>query len=148
MPGEKQATDPLDLYRLDQHFPVTLLPTSRLQGNERGWGWLRVRRYSAFAWRLLHGPESSRRLVFYTKNFGVALVFISLKRRLYGQKGGFNPLILFEAHLPPANSFQGFVLRHMDGVVADTNTLAKEVKDNFPNLPVVGTRPGCQPAPL
>lgn len=123
MSCEPQATDPLDLYRLESKFPVRTVPTSLDQGcgNFR-WSlerlWVHVRE----GLRHLTATRQDEPLVLYTKNQASALALLVL-RGLTGSQAK----VIFEAHVPPKTPLGRFVLSRVDGIVANSLALGSEL---------------------
>ena len=123
MTGEPQATDPLDLYRLESRFPVRMVPTSLGQeSREYRWGlerlWVHVRE----GLRHLTATQQDGPLVLYTKNYAPALALLVL-RSLTGSQAK----VIFEAHVPPKTPLRRFVLSRADGIVANSLALGSEL---------------------
>ncbi len=120
--SEPRARRPLDLYRVRNEFPVRLVPVPVHQ-ESRSW-WIAINRFvvhlAITARRAFR--RSSRPLVVYEKSYAPALALALLRVLLPGR-----PLFVFEAHLPPSNRLQRFVLRHADLVVANTHALAADL---------------------
>jgi glycosyltransferase involved in cell wall biosynthesis len=113
--------NPLALYGVDPEFPVTLVPT-RLHQESPGWraGIARLVGYARLALRRSKDLEPSDALVCYTKNHLPALALLAVRRfrRI---------VVVFEAHVPPRNAVQRFVLRTVDGVVTNSHALARDL---------------------
>jgi glycosyltransferase involved in cell wall biosynthesis len=131
MKDELQKSDPLDLYRIEQKFPSKIIPTLVHQESNSHWIILnRLFVHLTQAVRFIRAFKhngSNNGLFFYIKNYSSALVFLFL--RIWSRC---KPFVVFEAHCLPKNSFQRFVLKKVDAVVANSYALAKElVISNF-----------------
>jgi glycosyltransferase involved in cell wall biosynthesis len=141
--SEAQADHPLAHYRIKKRFPVRTVQTSihqRTQDNHairfaltRLWANLTEGR------RYLRSTPREKRLLFFMKNYGPAAAFL-IMRALTRKK----LLLFFEAHTVPRRSFQRFVLRRMDGVVANSFALGHDLaKDHgVPRERVLGIHQG------
>lgn len=121
-PSERhRAEDPLSLYGVAETFPVTLVPT-RLRQESPGWqvGVARLVGYVRLAVRRSSDLPRGNGLLFYTKNYLPALALLALRRSR-------SLKVLFEAHVPPRNVLQRFVLRTVDGVVTNSHALARDL---------------------
>lgn len=131
--------DPLDLYAVDPRFAVTTVATSLTQeSGRRHWALERLRCHALHAVRTIRGDTSG--LVLYTKNYGPALAFLVLRRLR-----GFT--LLFEAHTVPRNRLQRRVLELVDGVVANSHALARELGAVTDATRVIGTHQGVDLGP-
>ena len=120
-PSATVPANPLTLYGVDAEFPVTLVPTG-LHQESPGWraGIARLVGYVRLALRRSRNLEPNDTLVCYTKNYLPALALLALRRS--------RPLkVVFEAHVPPQNAMQRFVLRTVDGVVTNSHALARDL---------------------
>jgi glycosyltransferase involved in cell wall biosynthesis len=122
-PSERhRAENPLSLYGLEAAFPVTLVGT-RLHQESPGWqvGISRLLGYVRLAVRRSRDLPRGYGLVCYTKNYLPALALLALRRS--------RPLkLLFEAHVPPRNALQRFLLRKVDAVVTNSHALARDLR--------------------
>lgn len=55
-----------------------------------------------------------------------------------------NVKLIFEAHMPPKNKFQHYVLNHVTGIIANSNALAAILKNKYkiPENKIIGTHQG------
>jgi glycosyltransferase involved in cell wall biosynthesis len=79
-------------------------------------------------------------LVFYAKNFipSLMLLALRLRRRLF---------VVFEAHTIPTTALQRFVVRHVDGVIANSHALARDLESFRPTESVLPTHQGVDLTP-
>jgi glycosyltransferase involved in cell wall biosynthesis len=139
-PGEKHRPgNPLDLYGLQEAFPVDVVPT-RLHQDSSSLRigltrlWVHVR---AVVKRL---PGSRGSMVVYLRNYAPALVLLALRRiRSFA--------IVFEVHSPPRGALRRFVLLRVDGVVANSHALARDLCDRGEAAHVLPTHMGVDLAP-
>lgn len=120
---EPEAKDPLAPYRIRDRFPVRLT-RAPVHQESAGW-WIALNRlwvHLVAALSSLRERAGSGALVFYEKNYGPALALLAVKGLSTPR-----PLLAFEAHLPPRNVLQRFVLRHVDRVLANTHALAADL---------------------
>jgi glycosyltransferase involved in cell wall biosynthesis len=116
-----RSADPFSLYQVEPEFPVTLIST-RLHQQSPGWrmGIARLIGYVRLAVRRSRDAPRDEALVCYAKNYLPTLALLALRR--------WRPLgVVFEAHVPPRNALQRFVLRTVDGVVTNSHALAREL---------------------
>jgi glycosyltransferase involved in cell wall biosynthesis len=121
--AEKQRrADPLALYGVRREFPVDIVPTP-LHQDSPSWqvGLMRLGVHAMAVSRRLVRTDADENLTIYVKNFVPGLVLLGLRqlRRF---------TMLFEVHTTPRNALQRFVLRHADGVVANTHALADDLR--------------------
>jgi glycosyltransferase involved in cell wall biosynthesis len=141
--GEARAGHPLDLYRIRERFPVTIVPTSVRQATQDSRpihsALTRLRVNLREALRHIREADPERPLVFYTKNYGPAAIFLALRRLTR-----IRPAVIFEAHLPPRRPHQRAILRDADGVVANSHALARDLVEMgaVPADRVIGTHQG------
>ena len=114
-----RSEDPLALYAVKTRFQVNKVET-RLHQDSPSWrvGFTRLRVHTVAVSRRLSRMPPGETLTVYVKNYLPGLVLLGLRqlRRF---------TLLFEVHTTPRNALQRFVLRHVDGVVANTHALAK-----------------------
>jgi glycosyltransferase involved in cell wall biosynthesis len=136
-----RATDPLDLYGVETRFPILTAPTS-LSQTSRGihWGIERLRVDVLEAARAIRRTGPSERLILYTKNYAPALALLSL--RWLGQF-----TILFEAHTLPRSRRERFVLERVDGIVANSYALARDLRDSTGSSRILGVHQGVDLRP-
>lgn len=120
---ETRAAHPLDLYRIHDRFPVTIAPTLAHQSSEGVW-WALNRLYVHLtegikALTLLRRYE---RVILYTKNYGPLMLFNLFKQVFRRQLA-----VVFEAHTLPANAYQRWLLKAVDGVVANSYALQRRL---------------------
>ncbi len=116
-----RPVDPLALYGLETPFPVQVVPTGLHQDSRSSFVGLSRLWVHTFAvvTRLLR-PRPGQRLVVYMRNYLPALALMGLR--------SVRPFeIVFQCHSLPQNTLQSFVLSHCDGVVAQSETLAREL---------------------
>ena len=116
-----RSDDPLALYGVRTKFPVSVVPT-RLHQDSRSWfvGLTRLRVHTIIVARRLARMRADENLSVYVKNFFPGLALLGLRQlRTF--------TLLFEVHTTPRNRLQRFVLRHVDGVVANTHALARDL---------------------
>jgi glycosyltransferase involved in cell wall biosynthesis len=79
-------------------------------------------------------------LVFYAKNFipSLMLLALRLRRRFF---------VVFEAHTIPTTALQRFVVRHVDGVVANSHALARDLQSFGLRKSVLPTHQGVDLTP-
>jgi glycosyltransferase involved in cell wall biosynthesis len=120
-----RSREPLGLYRLANGFPVDIVRTS-LNQDSPSWlvGLSRFRVHLAAAWKRIRQRDRDELLVFYIKNYAPTLGLLVLRQMTRGF------LIAFEAHVPPKNRLQWFVLKRVDVVVANSYALANELGTN------------------
>ncbi|MBA2504536.1 MAG: glycosyltransferase [Thermoleophilaceae bacterium] len=139
MPEEPQAEHPLSLYPIEVRFPTRLVRVPVTQTSP-GW-WVAVNRlvvHSVYAFaEVMRGRRQP--LCLFTKTYSTALALL-LGRRIARRP----PVVVFEAHVPPRNAVQRWVLRHVDRVVANTHALAGELADawDIPSERILGTHQG------
>lgn len=117
-----RAVNPLELYRVPTEFPVEIVQT-RLHQDSPSWqiGITRVWAQVGAAMRRLRSRPTSAHFAFYTKNYAPALALLALRR--------FSTFsIFFEAHTLPRSALHRFILRHVDGVVANSHALARDLE--------------------
>lgn len=136
--SELVASDPLDLYRLKCRPTLRSVRSWVSQSSSSFW-WA-VNRLLIHGWVGLKAALSVPRgapVVFYTKNFGSAALFQVIRRILApGLK------VIFEIHTLPHNCFQRSVLLANDGIVANSLTLASDLKPLVGDKPLIGTHQG------
>ena len=141
MREELKAEDPLELYRIEEQFPVKTVSTRVHQ--ESPPYWIGLNRLFAHVSQAIRWTRDSKngnaRLVFYIKNYASALSFLFL-RMLSSCK----PLVVFEAHIVPQNIFQRWVLRWVDGIVANSFALADDLISQYSveARKIIGTHQG------
>lgn len=131
-----RSADPLALYAVKTRFTVNVVKT-RLHQDSRGWlvGVTRLRVHVVAAAKRVARMRSGETLAIYVKNFAPGLVLLGLRR--------FRPFtLLFEVHTTPRNALQRFVLRHADGVVANTHALARDLRHRGDAARVLPTHQG------
>lgn len=122
-PDELRGDAPLSLYRLRRPFPVRLIRVPVAQESSE-W-WLALNRL------VVHGLQAVRMglrqrdgtLAFYTKTYSTAATMLALRRLLPSR-----PTLVFEAHIPPHNLMQRFVLRSADRVIANSQALGRDLQ--------------------
>lgn len=138
--GERSSSNPLDLYRIREPFPVRIVDTPVRQTSP-DW-WISVNRFIVHFRRGLAETLNARRTqptVFYTKNYGPALALLAL-RRLRPDR----IRVAFEPHLPPRSRLQAAILRNCDHIFANTFQLASDLiaQHGLDGRRVVGTHQG------
>jgi glycosyltransferase involved in cell wall biosynthesis len=120
--------DLFDVYGIATRFKVTSLPSRGRQSRGGAGPVWRALSYSRYVlWdlfarrRVVGGPT-----ILYLRNYLLALPFLAAKRLLRTR-----PILLFEVHVPPARSFQRWVLRHVDGIVAISGVLQSRLSENL-----------------
>ncbi len=118
---QHRPANPLELYGVQTGFAVEIVPTG-LNQDSSSWrvGLSRVWAYTWAAKRRLRGRRDGEHLVFYLKNYAPVVVLLALRR--------FSPFsIFFEAHTPPRSALHRFILRRVDGVIANSYALARDL---------------------
>ncbi len=89
--------------------------------------------------RYIRTGSADRLLVFYTKNYGPAILFRLLKRL-----SRTNLLIVFEAHVMPSNTPKRYLLSKVDAVVANSLALRDDliIQGHLPAERVIGVHQG------
>jgi glycosyltransferase involved in cell wall biosynthesis len=116
-----RSADPLALYAIQTSFPVDIVE-SRIHQDSPGWliGLARLLIHTRAALKRSNARADDGMTVFYTKNYAPALALLALRKfRRIG--------LVFEVHTPPRSVVRRFVLRHVDGVVANSHALARDV---------------------
>lgn len=140
---EKPAAHPLEPYRIKERFPVVTVPT---RINQRTQDHHAVRAALTRLWAnatralgYIRRQPREKRLVFFVKNYAPALAFLAM-RALTRKK----LLLLFEAHTTPRRFYQRYLLRHADGIVANSLALGRDLvaRHGVPADRVVGTHQG------
>ncbi len=139
--SEVKADHPLDLYRIRQHFPVRTIPTGIHQRNQDSprTGVTRLWVDTIEAIRDIRRQPRDRWLLFFMKNYGPAMTCLIL-RALTRKK----VLVMFESHTVPKRSIQRFVLKRLDGIIANSIALGDDlVRDHgVPREKVLGIHQG------
>lgn len=139
---EVKAAHPLDLYRIRQKFPVRTVPTSIHQSNQdqplRS-ALTRLWVDTVQAIKDVRRQPRERPLLFFMKNYGPAMVCLVL-RALSRKK----VLVMFESHTIPRRSLQRFVLRRLDGTIANSIALGNDLVNHhgIPAERVLGIHQG------
>jgi glycosyltransferase involved in cell wall biosynthesis len=120
---ELRGADPLSLYRLRRAFPITLIRVP--VGQESSERWLALNRLVVHAVQAVRMglKHRDRTLAFYTKTYSTAATMLALRRLLPSR-----PRVAFEAHLPPQNALQRFVLGRADRVIANSHALGRDLR--------------------
>jgi glycosyltransferase involved in cell wall biosynthesis len=140
---EMQAEHPLAHYRIKKRFPVRMVQTSihqRTQDNHAVRTALtRLRVDIAEGFRYLRATPRERRLLFFMKNYGPAAAFL-LMRALTRKR----LLLFFESHTVPRRFHQRFILKRMDGVIANSFALGRDLAEQhgIPRERVLGIHQG------
>jgi glycosyltransferase involved in cell wall biosynthesis len=122
-PHEVSAEDPLSVYRIPTAFRTRILRVPVRQGSSQGWIALnRLAAHVVAGMQLLAGTPRRQRLVLYTKTYSTGCLLLAMR----GLRAR-STRVIFEAHLPPSNAVQRFVLRHADRVIANTHALAADL---------------------
>lgn len=128
--AEITAVHPLDLYRIKNRFPVNIVQTQvHQQSGGYRWAWRRLLMHTAQAMKYSSSRGQCKSVVFYTKNYGSAFAFMSVRRVMQTRSR-----IVFEIHRPPLNAFQRHVLKKTDAVVANSQALAEALCKSQPLL--------------
>jgi glycosyltransferase involved in cell wall biosynthesis len=138
--GETTAANPLDRYRIREPFPVRIVPAPVSQASP-DW-WIGLNRLIVHSWRGFQETLVARRdrpTVFYTKNYGPAIVLLALRALRRDAVR-----IAFEPHLPPPSRLHAAVLRACDHLFANTYQLAADLiaDHGVDRANVVGTHQG------
>ena len=115
------TVDPLELYGIQTRFPVDVVPT-RIRQESPGWRVALVRLivHTRAALGRSKPRPGAPPTVFYTKNYGPAVVLLALRRLR-------RIAVVFEVHVPPRSAVRRSILRRVDGVVANSESLAQEL---------------------
>jgi len=123
-PAETHRADhPLDLYGVRDRFPVEIVRTHLNQGSP-SWavGLTRLHVHVRAALKRVRHQQPDELLVFYLKNYAPAFALLIARRVLS------HFVVAFEAHVPPRNRFQNFLIRRVDAVITDSYALADELQ--------------------
>ena len=130
------AENPLTLYGIDTPFRVTTIQTGLHQeSQEARHGFSRLVAYSKYARRRARAQPGGAPLVFYTKNFAPTLVLLALRTTR-------EFTVVLEAHTTPSSPLHRFVMRHVDGVVANSYALARVLEERGCAKSVLRTHQG------
>jgi glycosyltransferase involved in cell wall biosynthesis len=140
---EKEELDLDKLYGIQTPFEIKLLNSSLQQTT----GPLRkavVRLAAYFIFTIFNFLFKRKKIkqqqnYIYFKNH---IYFLSLTLARWFNKR--NVKLIFEAHLPPKNKFQHYVLNNVQGIIANSNALATVLKSKYeiPENKVIGTHQG------
>lgn len=138
---EVKAEHPLDLYRIREHFPVRIVPTGIHQRNQDSprTGITRLWVDTVEAIKDIRRQPRDRWILFFMKNYGPAAACLLL-RALTRKK----VLVMFESHTVPKRSLQRFILKRLDGIIANSIALGDDlVRDHgVPPEKVLGIHQG------
>ncbi len=138
MESEPKVRHPLELYRIRTPPPVRIVRSLACQQSSDVWWALnRLFVHSSVALSVLLNRSAGRRVVFFTRNFGSAIMLAFL-RQIFNR----NARILFEIHRRPQNGFQRRVLQTVDGIVAQSYALASDLGPIIPGKPILGVHQG------
>ena len=138
--GEVTSANPLDVYRIREPFPVRIVPTGVRQTSPDWWiGLNRLIVHWRRALREAIVARPNTLTVFYTKNYGPALLFLMLRAMRRDRLR-----VAFEPHLPPPSSLHAAILRACDKIFANTYRLAADLVEQhgLDSHKVVGTHQG------
>ncbi len=139
--SEVKADHPLDLYRIRERFPVRTVPTAIHQRTQDGrrTGITRLWVDATEAIKDIRRQPRDRWLLFFMKNYGPAAACLLLQK-LTRKK----VMVMFESHTVPRRSIQRFILKRLDGIIANSIALGDDlVKDHgVPAEKVLGIHQG------
>lgn len=140
---EKVEPDLGKLYGIQTPFDIQLLPSVLHQTSWAYWKAL-VRLATYFCYTIIHfllkrKTIKTRQNYLYFKNH-IYYLPLAIARSLNSD----SVKLVFEAHLPPKNNFQKCVLSKVNGIVANSHSLAVVLKREFgiPEKKVIGTHQG------
>lgn len=120
---EQHFTDLYSLYGIDKRIEFIFLQSNIHQDDESALARLRVIfLYLIFAFKefVLKGiPDTS---AVYLKNYSYIFIMLLIKKLVRRQ-----PLVLFEIHRMPQSALQKFLLRRVNGIIANSHRLAGDL---------------------
>lgn len=136
--SEMAADDPLDLYRLQCRPKLRSVKSLLSQTSPHFWWALnRLVIHGWVGFKVARSVPRDEPVAFYTKNYGSAALFQILRRIVRPALK-----VVFEIHTLPHNWFQRRVLSGCDGLVANSLTLASDLKPMVGDQPMIGTHQG------
>jgi glycosyltransferase involved in cell wall biosynthesis len=136
--SELRGGNPLELYRLRTAPRLRLVKC--LAGQESSGFWAAANRFLVHGYAALRHRRAAlpdRKLIFYTKNYSSAWLFVAMRRLLIPSLK-----VIFEAHTVPHNACQTRVLKNVDGIVANCLALADDLRPILPGKPMMGIHQG------
>lgn len=140
---EPEETDLIRLYGIQTPFTIILLPSILHQTSNPYWKALvRLVVYTIYIIRtfsLKKKNDCIQQDVLYFKNY-LFHIPLGVLRWCFGKR----VKVIFESHLPPKNGFQRYVLRRVDGIIANSHRLAEKLIREFgvPEAKIIGTHQG------
>jgi glycosyltransferase involved in cell wall biosynthesis len=137
-----QPDDPLDLYAVQTPFALHVIESSLHQESKSPFvGLARLRAYVPHVLRRLRNRRRGEPLVFYVKNYVLAAALLGLRGSAR------DVVVLFEAHTLPQSKLHRYVLGRVDGVVANSHALGRELISRVLSRNVLPTHQGVDLAP-